>query len=154
MYEDALNTYRRTTFFTAEPLKLVILCYKGAVNSLRLAKEAYERGEYETKAKALQKTLDIIHELDSSLDMKKGGAIAVNLRNLYHFMTKALIEADLKRDVKMFDRIASLLEELESAWEAAGRSLAAAGTEGDAAEERPRLDAGALRAAPVRAWNA
>lgn len=120
MYQNVAYTYREANVLTANPLKLVLMCYDGAITSLKLAKEAYIRKDYESKAKALRKALDIIHELDASLDMNRGGEISKNLRGLYLFMTQSLIEADLNRDLKMFGRIIGLLRELESAWLAIG----------------------------------
>ena len=120
MYQNVAYTYREANVLTANPLKLVLMCYDGAITSIELAKEAYVRKDYEAKAKALRKALDIIHELDASLDMNRGGEISKNLRGLYLFMTQSLIEADLNRDLKMFGRIIGLLRELESAWLAIG----------------------------------
>ncbi len=124
MYESAAKSYRQTNVLSADPLKLVRMCYEGAICSLKLSRDAYIARDYETKGKALVKTLDIIHELNASLDMKKGGEVAKNLRGLYLYMTQALTEADLKRDLKVFDEVIHMLEELESAWKelATGKS--------------------------------
>jgi flagellar secretion chaperone FliS len=117
MYENAVKTYQQTNVLTANPGRLILMCYEGAISSLKLARESYEAEEYETKGKALQKTLDIIHELNASLDMQKGGGIAVNLRALYTYMTQALVEADLKKNLPLFDDVIRMLMELESAWQ-------------------------------------
>ncbi len=117
MYEAAAKSYRQTNYLSADPLKLVRLCYEGAIASLKLAREAYIARDYEAKGKALIKTLDIIHELNASLDMEKGGDVAKNLRALYMYMTQALIDADVKKDLKVFDAVIHLLEELGSAWQ-------------------------------------
>lgn len=117
MYENAAKSYQQASFFTANPAKLVLMCYEGAISSLKLARDSYIAKEYETKGKALQKTLDIIHELNASLDVRKGGEIAVNLRALYMYMTQALTEADLKKNLPVFDHVIQMLEELESAWQ-------------------------------------
>jgi flagellar protein FliS len=116
MYEAAIRSYRQTNYLSADPLKLVRMCYEGAIGSLKLSRDAYIAREYEAKGKALAKALDIIHELNSSLDTEKGGDIAKNLRTLYLYMTQALIEADLKKDLTVFDAVIRMLEELESAW--------------------------------------
>lgn len=117
MYEAATKSYRETNFLSADPLKLVRICYEGAIGSLKLARDAYIARDYEAKGKALVKTLDIIHELNASLDMEKGGDVAKNLRALYLYMTQALIDADLKKDLKVFNAMIHMLEELESAWQ-------------------------------------
>jgi flagellar protein FliS len=116
MYENVSRSYQQANFLTATPIKLILMCYDGAISSLKLARESYVAKDYETKGRALQKALDIIHELNVSLDMKKGGEISANLRALYLYMTQALIEADVKRDLVIFDEMINKLEELESGW--------------------------------------
>jgi flagellar protein FliS len=99
------------------------MCYDGAISSLKMSRDAYIACDYEAKGKALAKTLDIIHELNNSLDMKRGGEVAKNLRALYLFMTQALTEADLKKNMKIFDDVIRMLEELESAWQEIAREV-------------------------------
>lgn len=116
MYQEATKTYQQANYLTATPIKLVMMCYDGAIKSLKLARDSYAVKDYPTKGQALKKAIDIISELNSSLDLNKGGKVAANLRNIYTYMTQALIEADLKRDIDIFDQVISMLEELESAW--------------------------------------
>jgi flagellar secretion chaperone FliS len=118
MYQEATKIYQEANFFTATPVKLVMMCYDGAIGSLKLARECYVNKEYEAKANALRKAVDIIHELNASLDVKKGGEIARNLRSLYLYMIQRVTEADLKKDIRTFDDVIQMLEELESAWKA------------------------------------
>jgi flagellar secretion chaperone FliS len=154
MYQDATKTYQQANFFTATPIKLVMMCYDGAIGSLKLAREYYVKKEYEAKAKALQKTLDIIHELNASLDVKKGGDIARNLRSLYHYMIQALTDADLKKDIQAFDDVIKMLEELESAWKAITVPADGAGNvEAQETASRPAYG-GARPVAMARVWSA
>ena len=97
---------------------MILVCYRQTILNLKAAREHYLAKEYEAKAKALQKALDIICELNNALDFEKGGSIARNLDALYKYMTRSLLEADLKRDLNMFAAIIGILEELESAWKA------------------------------------
>jgi flagellar secretion chaperone FliS len=124
MYDNVVKSYQQANFFTADPLKLVIMCYDGAISSLKQACESYTAKDYPAKGRAVRKALDILHELNASLDMEKGGEIAGNLRALYLFMTQAVTEADLKRDLEVFGRVIHMLEELEAQWKdlSAGRS--------------------------------
>jgi len=116
MYENGVNAYRQTNVITADPGRLVLMCYEGAISSLKIAKEKYISGEYEAKAEAVQKAQAIISELIQSLDFKRGGKIAVNLEALYNYMLRRITEGDLKRDLRLFDEIILMLGELESAW--------------------------------------
>lgn len=116
MYRSPKETYQESKFFTANPAELVLICYDGAIGNLRAAKAFYAEKDFYSKAKALQKTFDIIHELNASLDMQRGGVIAANLRAIYTYLVRSLIEADLKADFDAFDRTIKILEELASSW--------------------------------------
>lgn len=149
MYQNATRSYEQVNYFTANPMKLVLMCYEGAIGSLKLARDSYLAGRFEAKAKALQKCMDIIHELNASLDLEKGGECAANLRSLYAYVTQALTEADLKRDIEMMNRVITMLEELESAWKAAAAPAGGAGENGP----RPEICRGAGPVVVARAWS-
>lgn len=118
MVEKGMGAYQEISFLTADPKKLILFCYRQAILNLKAAREHYLATEYEEKAKNLQKTLDIICELNNALDFEKGGSIARNLDKLYKYMTRCLLEADIKKDLNAFASIIAMLEELESAWKA------------------------------------
>jgi flagellar secretion chaperone FliS len=150
MYQKAAATYKQTNLLTANPVKLVIMCYEGAIGSLKEARDFYIAKKYEPKAKALQKALDIIHEMNISLDLDRGGDIAKNLRTLYLYMIQILIEADVKKDVSKFDDVIRMLEELEDGW----KEIASAGVV-DTGSESYAIPAPRMKAAPaIQAWSA
>jgi flagellar secretion chaperone FliS len=113
------NNYRKTDIITADPKKLVILCYEAVVYNLKTAKEKYIAKDYEAKGKAIQNALDIIGELRGVLDFEKGGEIAKNLDSLYGFWARHILNADRKRDTKALDDVIVMLEEIKSALEEA-----------------------------------
>ena len=149
MYQSAVNSYQQTQFFTMHPLKLVLMCYEGAIGSLKLARDSYVAGRFEDKAKALQKCINIVDELNASLDLEKGGECAANLRNLYAYVTQALTEADLKRDIEAMDRVVTMLEELESAWKAVAEPSCGAAEN----VSRQEICRGDGPVAAARAWS-
>ena len=116
MYRNGIQSYRRTNVITADPGKLVLMCYEGVIDQLKIAKERYEAKDYEAKCKALKKAEDIIGELACSLDFDKGGAVARNLESLYNYMTRRIILADMNRDLDAIDEVIWMLSELLSAW--------------------------------------
>ncbi len=113
------QAYKKTDVITADPKKLVIMCYEGAIYSLKLAKAKFYAGEYEAKGKAIQNALEILNELRAALDFEKGGEIAKNLDSLYAFWTQHIIKADQNRDARGLDQVAAMLEEIKSALEEA-----------------------------------
>ncbi|HYK25091.1 MAG TPA: flagellar export chaperone FliS, partial [Steroidobacteraceae bacterium] len=55
-----------------------------------------------------------------SLDLKKGGDLAQNLSDLYDYMARQLIQANLSSDTRAITEVLSLLGEIRGAWVAIG----------------------------------
>ena len=116
MKSNGSRAYRKMTVITADPGKLVIMCYEGAIDQLKIAKMKYQEKEYEAKCKALKKAMDLIDELLFSLDFEKGGDISRHLEAIYRYMTMRILHADVNRDIDGIDEVIGLLTELLSAW--------------------------------------
>jgi len=117
MYKNGVQSYRETNVITADPKKLILMCYEGAIDSLKLGKQKIIEKDYEGKGRALTKSQDIIQELLCSLDFEKGGAIARNLEALYNYMLRRLLHANINKDIEAIDEVIFMLSELESAWQ-------------------------------------
>jgi flagellar secretion chaperone FliS len=117
MYCNGIQSYRKTNIITSDPARLIIMCYEGAIDSLKLAKEKIKAKDYEKKASAIKKAQDIIEELICSLNFEKGGEIASNLESLYNYMVKKIVKGDLNKDVESIDEVIGMLNKLLSAWQ-------------------------------------
>ncbi|MEE8397519.1 MAG: flagellar export chaperone FliS [Desulfobacterales bacterium] len=118
MYQpNGARSYRSTKVVTSDPGRLVIMCYEGAIDQLKIAKRKDAEEEFEARAEAIKKAEDIINELVCSLDFKKGGIIARNLESLYNYMTRRILGADANKKISMLDEVIGMLGELKSAWE-------------------------------------
>jgi len=102
---------------TADPKRLVLMCYEGTIDNLKIGKQQIAQKDYEGKARALTKAQDIINELLCALDYEKGGSIAKNLDSLYNYMLRRIIHVDLKNDLRAVDEVIGMLTELKAAWE-------------------------------------
>ena len=111
------NSYQTTEILTADPGKLILLLYDGAISNLRAGKEKLEENDYEGKGLLLMKAHDIISELLNTLDLEKGGEIAQRLKMLYGYLLKRILDADLKKEVRAIDEVISHLTHLREAWE-------------------------------------
>lgn len=116
-YGRTLGQYQKTSIETSNKLDLVIMCYDKAIECFTRAREYYSQKEYEKKGRAVQKGLDIIGQLQCSLDMENGGEIAANLDRLYSYIAHRVIQGDIRSDVSVFEEAVSLLTELKEAWE-------------------------------------
>lgn len=117
MYGNGIGAYQRTGVTTADPKKLVLMCYEEAIRNLKIARTRYISRDYEEKSRALQKVIEIIEALNCALDFERGGKIAENLHSLYNYMIDHLRDSDLKRNIKGIDHVIWMLVELKSAWE-------------------------------------
>lgn len=117
MYGTGIDAYHETNIMTADPMRLVILCYEGAIDSLKRAKERFAAKDFESKARAITKANDIINELMQSLDFDRGGEVAKSLGAMYSYMLRCILEGDLKKDLSRLDETIRILETLKSAWE-------------------------------------
>lgn len=116
MYSNGIQSYRKTDVSTSDPAQLIIMCYEGAIDSLKLAKEKIKEKNYEKKAKAIIKAKDIINELLCSLDFERGGEIANNLSSIYNYMLRRILYADVNKDIGAIDEVIGMLNELLPAW--------------------------------------
>ena len=116
-YGRILNQYQKTNIETAGKVDLVIMCYEKAIQFLNQARDFYERNEFENKAKAIQKALAILNELQTCLNIEQGGQIARNLDAIYSYLTRRLLEGDINRDVTSLEEAVRILSELKEGWE-------------------------------------
>lgn len=103
----------------ADPHKLILLLYQGALLAISSAKNQILRNDTAAKGKSISHAIMIIDEgLKASLDKNAGGELAQNLSALYDYMGQRLLIANLKNDVAILDEVSRLLLELKEAWEA------------------------------------
>ena len=121
----------------ASPHRLVQMLMEGALEKVAAAKGYMSRNEIAAKGEHVSWAISIIGGLQGSLDLEAGGEIARNLDDLYDYMTRRLMEANINNDEAILDEVMSLLLEIKGAWDSMPESVkkgepqmqAAAGTE-------------------------
>lgn len=103
----------------ASPHRLIQMLYEGALQRIAIGKGAMQRKEIALKGQSISHAIAIVGGLRSSLDLSQG-EIAVNLDNLYEYMERRLLEANLKNDAEVLDEVSGLLKDIKSAWDAIG----------------------------------
>jgi flagellar protein FliS len=104
----------------ADPHGLVLMLMSSAVERLTTARGCIERRETVQKAKLLHSCVRILGELRGTLNVAEGGAIAENLSDLYDYMSRRLLRANVENNVACINEVLSLLGEIRSAWAAIG----------------------------------
>lgn len=100
----------------ADPHALVQMLMDAAMERMTSARACIERGEIARKAKLLHSAVVLVAELRGSLDLKKGGELAQNLSDLYDYMARRLIQANLSSDARAIAEVLGLLGEVRGAW--------------------------------------
>jgi flagellar protein FliS len=118
----ALNAYKNVGLESgvaaADPHKLILMLYQGALLAIASAKNQMLRKQIPAKGASISKAIKIIDEgLKACLDVKAGGEIGKNLFDLYDYMNQRLLIANLKNDASILDEVSHLLKELKEAWE-------------------------------------
>lgn len=115
--KNQYEAYKNTEISTADQGKLIVMLYEGAIRFLNIARDNMDHRTYDVVNTNIIKAQDILTELMISLNMDAGGEIAENLMNLYAYMKKRLIEANVSKDVEILEEVTGHLSQLKSAWE-------------------------------------
>lgn len=100
----------------ADPHKLIDMLYTAALDRIANAKGELQREDTPARGKSIGKAISIIEELRGCLDMEAGGEIAGNLHDLYEYMKRQLLQANLDSSVEILDEVTDLLGKLRSGW--------------------------------------
>jgi flagellar protein FliS len=99
---------------------LVLMLMNAAVERMTVARSCIERGDLVRKAKLLHGCVRIIGELRGILNMAEGGTLAQNLSDLYDYMIRRLLRANLETNTACITEVLDLLGEIRKAWIAIG----------------------------------
>ena len=102
---------------TADPHRLVLMLFDGAMTAISLARIQMQNGQIPEKGAAISKAIDLItNGLGASLDIESGGDLAERLAALYEYMAQRLLFANMKNSVAALDEVSELLGSLRDAW--------------------------------------
>jgi flagellar protein FliS len=117
------NAYLETEILSANPMQLVELLYRGAIDSVQKALAALERGDIAGRNGQITRVQAILTELTLSLDHGQGAGISRELAELYDYMQRRLNEANATQTAEPLLEVRKLLETLLEAWIAASYEL-------------------------------
>lgn len=119
--QSGANAYARvgveTGVMGASPHKLIVLLYQGARQAIAQARMHLQAGNVGPRCEAIAKAIRIVESgLQLALNVEAGGEIAQRLNALYGYMTRRLLEANIKQSETMLVEVDGLLATLEEAW--------------------------------------
>lgn len=111
----AHNIYAQNNVGIESPEKLIEMLYEGILRFNAQAKKAIKDGDIEKRVYWINRSVTVITELVSVLDVK-GGRVANYLQGLYNYEIQLLNEANVKKDESKIDEVSSVFKGLLEAW--------------------------------------
>lgn len=112
------QNYLEAEVMSAEPVRLVQMLYRGALDAIDDARGCLKSGDIAARSAAVTKAVAILQELIASLNFDAGGELSRNLAELYDYAQKRLLEANVHQADEPLAEVQRLLEPLLEAWDA------------------------------------
>ena len=112
----AHNIYAQNNVGIESPAKLIEMLYEGVLRFNAQAKKAVKDGNIEKKFYWVNRSIAIITELISVLDMEKGGDVSIYLSGLYNYQVQLLSQAAAYNKIEDIDECSNVFRTLLEAW--------------------------------------
>jgi flagellar secretion chaperone FliS len=117
MHNDRSNAYREIAVQTSSPTRLVVMLYEGAIRFLRESVVAIESRDLNAKRQSIDRAVAVVQHLQGTLDMERGGAVALDLARLYDYITSRILDGSSKLETAPLEEAIKLLKVLMAGWE-------------------------------------
>jgi flagellar secretion chaperone FliS len=139
--EYAQGNYLEQEILSANGVELVLILYRSALESLDQARTCLRRGDIAGRSKAISKAVAVLMELTGSVNREHGGEMAANLIELYDYMQRRLLEANIHQLDEPLAETGRLLGTLLEAWaQGPAAELAATGETAPVPLSEPHLE--------------
>ena len=124
------SAYQRISVETAvseaSPHQLVNMLLESLLQNVSAARVFMSRGDIADKGKKITNAVRIIDEgLKPALNLAQGGALAVNLNDLYGYCLRRLTEANLRNDDAALADVLRVIEPVADGWKQIGGQVLA-----------------------------
>lgn len=117
------QAYQKNKYDTASPHKLIALLYDAAATNIERALKAIDQNMGQDASQFILKAQDIVSELMACLNLEQGGEIANNLKDLYFYMIKQLVQANIRKDKEILLEVSGYILSLREAWQQIGKEV-------------------------------
>lgn len=114
--QNAYNAYKTNSVNYASKEQLLIMLLDGAVKFAKIGRQAIIDKDIKKSHENIVKTQNIFYELMATLDVAKGGEWANSLMNIYDFIVRRLMDANIKKDSEIMDEVIPLIEDVRDTW--------------------------------------
>lgn len=100
----------------ASPVQLVLILMDGLLEEVARARAHIAAHRFEQKALSLDKCIEILNGLSSSLDFESQSEVVNNLGRLYEYCAGRLYNAGVSLDLTVIDEVSGLLGTIRQGW--------------------------------------
>ncbi len=111
-----IEQYQKVQVMTSDGVRLIIMLYEGIVRFNVGAMEAIENGNIKDRVYFINRSMDIISELNGALNMEDGGEVAENLSKLYDYCVHSLNKANAQNSVEALEGVNRVITEVKAGW--------------------------------------
>lgn len=109
--------YKERSLSTLAPGELLVKLFDELIKQCRWATMSIDKKDYAAVNDALTKSQTILATLDSALDMRY--PISAELRNMYVFLGKEMLRANISKNKKIVNDILPLIKDLRDSFDQA-----------------------------------
>lgn len=109
------NAYKQNSVNMASKERLLLMLLDGAVKYTKVARLAIVEKDIAKAHKELVRVQDIFLELMVTMDQSSGKYME-DLYDLYDFIKRELVRANIKKDVKIIDNLLPIIEDVRDMW--------------------------------------
>ena len=111
---NAYAQYQNNKVMTASPAELTLMLYEGAIKFCNIAEAALEQKDIPKAHVNIVKVEKIIDYLRQTLDMNY--AVAQDFENIYAYLSRRLVEANVKKDKEILEEVNMHLRSVRDNW--------------------------------------
>lgn len=100
----------------ANPHELVVILYEELIRTIDVCRAALKQHRFDALRPAQERATSVLVSLQASLDVERGGALALSLSSIYGSMRKELATAIHERNQERLATVRQGAAELMSAW--------------------------------------
>ncbi|MBI4876738.1 MAG: flagellar export chaperone FliS [Acidobacteria bacterium] len=120
MASQAHDAYLESEILTSDPVELVQLLYRAALEAVRQARAWLEQGRIRERSESISRASAILNELALAVDHSAGGNLSRNLVELYAYLQGLLLDANARQQPAPLEEAERLLASLAEAWRSCG----------------------------------
>ncbi len=118
--DNGISAYFDFSILSADPLELVRLLYRGAIDAVESAREHLRDGKIAERSAQITKAGSIVAHLTCSVREEADPALANRLIGLYSYMQRRLVRGNIEQADGPLAEVSQLLSTLLEAWAQCG----------------------------------